>query len=345
MRRVMLLLPMLLATGTTMTAPLAAQTPPAATAPLGADLQAFAYPFPVQWYETMSQGAPVRMAYLDVAPTAAANGETVALLHGKNFCAATWQETIGTLAAKGYRVIAPDQIGFCKSSKPIGYQYSFQALAALTRGVLDQAGVGKVLLVGHSTGGILGVRFALMYPDRLERLVLVNPLGLNDTLAEGVPYTELGRLRQEEAKTNAASIKAYQLRNYYHGVWRPAYDRWVAMLAGQYASADGDRVRDAQARLSDMIETQPVAAELGRVTLPVSLIIGQRDLTTFRANTAPPALRDRVHTVPQAAETAVKQFPDARLVRIAGSGHAPQVEDPAAFDAALLAELQRKDRP
>ena len=95
--------------------------------------------------------------------------------------------------------------------------------------------------------------------------MLVNPLGLNDTLAEGVPYTDLGKLRAEEAKTNAASIKAYQLRNYYHGKWRPAYDRWVAMLAGQYAGPDGDTVRDAQARLSDMIQTQPVAAELPRL--------------------------------------------------------------------------------
>jgi pimeloyl-ACP methyl ester carboxylesterase len=313
---------------------------PIAAPPLGANLERFAYPYPVRWYETGSQGASVRMAYLDVPPTSPANGQTVVLLHGKNFCAATWQDTIAALAAKGYRVIAPDQIGFCKSSKPAGYQYSFQALAALTRGLLGHAAVGKILLVGHSTGGILAIRFALMYPDRLERLILVNPLGLNDTLAEGAPYTELGALRQEEAKTDAASIKAYQLRNYYHGEWRPAYDRWVAMLAGQYASSDGDVVRDAQARLSDMIETQPVASELDRVRLPVSLMIGERDLTAFRANTAPPALQKQIRTVPQAAEEAVRRFPDARLVRIAGSGHAPQVEDPSGFQVALLAELR-----
>jgi pimeloyl-ACP methyl ester carboxylesterase len=311
--------------------------------PLGADLETFDYPFPVHWYATQSQGAPVRMAYLDVAPRVPANGRTAVLLHGKNFCAATWQDTITALAAKGYRVIAPDQIGFCKSSKPTSYQYSVAALATLTRGLLDQAGVtGKVQLVGHSTGGVIAVRFALLYPQRVERLVLVNPLGLNDTLAQGVPYTELGALRQEEAKTDAASIKAYQLRNYYHGEWRPAYDRWVAMLAGQYASSDGDRVRDAQARLSDMLETQPVAAELDRVAVPVSLLIGQRDRTAFRANTAPEAVRSQVQTVPQAAETAVHRFRAAHLVRIPDAGHAPQVEDPAGFQRLLLAELERR---
>ncbi len=65
------------------------------------------------------------MAFLDWPATATPNGTTVVLLHGKNFCAATWGDTARGLAAAGYRVIAPDQIGFCKSSKPTGYQYSF----------------------------------------------------------------------------------------------------------------------------------------------------------------------------------------------------------------------------
>jgi pimeloyl-ACP methyl ester carboxylesterase len=311
----------------------------AQTVALGADLQRFDYPAPVRWYDASSQGHPVRMAYLVRAPTGRANGTTVVLLHGKNFCAATWNETARGLADAGYRVIAPDQIGFCKSSKPAGYQYSFDAMAELTRGLLERAGAGKIVLVGHSTGGILAIRFALLHPDRVSRLVLVNPLGLNDTLAEGVPYTELGALRAEEAKTDAASIKAYQLRNYYHGEWRPAYDRWVAMLAGQYAGSDGDMVRDAQARLSDMIQTQPVAAELPRLTMPVTLMIGQRDLTAFRAGSAPPDRRSRVRTVPQAAETAVKAIPDARLIRLEGLGHSPQVEAPARFLATLTAAI------
>lgn len=321
------------------TAPAAAQTP--APPALGANLERFAYPFPVRWYEAPSQGDVVRMAYMDVAPTAAPNRVTVVLLHGKNFCAATWEATIRDLAARGYRVIAPDQIGFCKSSKPAGYQYSFHSLATLTAGLLDHAGAKRIVLVGHSTGGVLATRFALLYPQRLSALVLVNPLGLNDTLAQGVPYTDLDRLRAEEAKTSAASIKAYQLRNYYHGQWRPAYDRWVAMLAGQYASKEGAVVREAQARLSDMIQTQPVATELGAISVPVTLLIGQRDATAFRASSAPESLRSRVQTVPEAAETAVRRFRDARLVRLEALGHSPQVEDPVTFHAALARALAR----
>jgi pimeloyl-ACP methyl ester carboxylesterase len=306
---------------------------------LGANLERYAYPFPVNWFETTSQGDPIRMAYLDVAAPHDQHGETVLLLHGKNFCAATWADTARALAAKHFRVIAPDQVGFCKSSKPAGYQYSFHTMAAMTRNLLDHVGAKKVVVVGHSTGGMLAMRFALLYPDRVSKLVLVNPLGLNDTLAEGVPYADLGALKAEEANTNAASIKAYQLRNYYHGEWRPAYDQWVTMLAGQYASPDGDTVRDAQARLSDMIQTQPVAAELSRLKVPVTLIIGQRDTTAFRANTAPPELRGKVKTVPEAAEVAIRLMPNATLTRLADLGHSPQVEAPAQFMDSLFAAL------
>src|SRR5262245_26502986 len=98
------------------------QAKPTETAPTpaptyGQHLEGFDYPHPVQRYAFASQGENVQMAYLDVKPTKA-NGSTAVLLHGKNFCAATWETTITALSKAGYRVIAPDQIGFCKSSKP-----------------------------------------------------------------------------------------------------------------------------------------------------------------------------------------------------------------------------------
>lgn len=83
----------------------------------GLQLQGFDYPWPVSHFSFTSQGEALDMAYMDVKPTRP-NGGTVVLLHGKNFCAATWQETIQLLVEAGYRAIAPDQIGFCKSSKP-----------------------------------------------------------------------------------------------------------------------------------------------------------------------------------------------------------------------------------
>lgn len=142
-----------------------AGTAPAATAPVGANLERFDYGAPVHWF----QAGAVRMAYLDLAPTAPANGSTVVLLHGKNFCAGTWLETARALAARGYRVIAPDQVGFCKSSKPGDFQYSVPALATLTRDLLESLGIDRPVLVGHSTGGLIAMRYALLYRIRWRR--------------------------------------------------------------------------------------------------------------------------------------------------------------------------------
>ena len=83
----------------------------------GPQLEGFEYPHEVRRFEFESQRQALSMAFMDVAP-ARPNGRIVVLLHGKNFCAATWESAISALAGAGYRVIAPDQIGFCKSSKP-----------------------------------------------------------------------------------------------------------------------------------------------------------------------------------------------------------------------------------
>ena len=145
-------------------APLAVAAPPAGGPAYGPELQGFAYAFPVSTFRFSSQGQALEMDYIDVRP-AKPNGQTVVLLHGKNFCAGTWEGTIRTLSGAGYRVVAPDQIGFCKSSKPARYQFSFQQLAGNTRALLASLGLQRTIMLGHSTGGMLAIRYALMYPD------------------------------------------------------------------------------------------------------------------------------------------------------------------------------------
>ena len=173
------------------------------------------------------------MAYIDVAPTRP-NGQTAVLLHGKNFCAATWDATIHRLSSAGYRVIAPDQIGFCKSSKPTRYQFTFQQLAGNTHALLASLGVSHAIIIGHSTGGMLGIRYALMYPAAVDQLVLVDPIGLEDWKAKGVPWQSVDAWYAQERRTSAASIRDYERATYYAGTWQPQYEPWVQMLAGMY---------------------------------------------------------------------------------------------------------------
>lgn len=312
-----------------------------ATPAYDARLSGFDYGFPVKTHAFRSQGQSLEMAYLDVPPNGDANGRTVVLLHGKNFCAGTWASQIHALSEAGFRVIAPDQIGFCKSSKPAMYQYSFAQLAANTRGLLDALGIERSAVLGHSMGGMLATRYALDHPDATEQLVLVNPIGLEDWKAKGVPWVDVDALYAGELKTSADSIRTYQLDVYYNGQWKPEYQRWVDMLAGMYAGPDRERVAWNQALTSDMVFNQPVVHEFGRIRVPTTLFIGQLDKTAIGRDRAPDALKPTLGLYPQLGREAARTIPGAALVEFDDLGHSPQVEAPERFNAALLEALAR----
>jgi pimeloyl-ACP methyl ester carboxylesterase len=307
----------------------------------GPELQGFDYPYPVAQFNFTSQREAMHMAYMDVRP-AKANGRTAVLLHGKNFCAATWRTTIETLAAAGYRVIAPDQIGFCKSTKPERYQYSFQQLALNTHALLASLGIPAATLIAHSTGGMIAVRYALMYPKETEQLVLVDPIGLEDWKAKGVPAISVDDWYQRELKTNADAIHRYEQGTYYAGTWRDAYDIWVQMLAGLNSGPGKELVAWNSALLYDMILTQPVYYEFEAIAVPTLLMIGDKDNTAIGKDFAPPAVRPTLGDYPTLARQAAARIRGAKLLEFPELGHAPQIQDPAAFHKALLAGLADK---
>jgi pimeloyl-ACP methyl ester carboxylesterase len=308
----------------------------AAEAPVyGPELEGFDYPYPVKLFTFASQGQNLHMAFMDVAPAAAPRG-TIVLLHGKNFCGATWEGSIKALSDAGYRVIVPDQIGFCKSSKPEHYQYSFQQLAGNTHALLASLGIARAMIVGHSTGGMLGVRYGLMYPEEVSRLVLVDPIGLEDWKVKGVPWQSVDAWRQQELRTTADSIRDYERSTYYAGSWKPEYERWVTMLAGMYLGPGKEIVAWNSALLDDMIYTQPVVYEFGRLAMPVLLMIGDKDTTALGKNLAPASIRPTLGNYPTLGKAAAAAMPRARLVEFAELGHSPQIQAPDAFHQALF---------
>lgn len=184
------------------------------------------YPWPVKLFRFSSQLQDLEMAFMDVPSDPGTDtGRTAVLLHGRNFCAATWEGTISVLASAGFRVVVPDQIGFCKSSKADKYQYSLHQLAWNTRGLLNTLGVGNVTVIGHSMGGMLATRFGLQYAQTVDRIVLINPIGLEDYIADGVPYIGLEKTVSTEAASNYTTIRKYQQQIYYVGEWKDEYDR------------------------------------------------------------------------------------------------------------------------
>lgn len=310
----------------------------------GAQLEGFDYPYPLQRFELTSQRQKLSMAYMDIKPSTNANGRTAVLLHGKNFCGATWESTIQTLSSAGYRVIAPDQIGFCASSKPQGYQFSFAQLASNTDALLQHLNVDKATLIGHSMGGMLAARYTLNHPQRIEQLVLVNPIGLEDWQAEGVPYATIDQLYQNELSTDRERIKNYQLKFYYNGVWKPEYQRWVDMLGGMYAGPGKEIVAWNQAQTAEMLFTQPVVHEFPRISAPTLLLIGGKDRTAPGANRAPKEVAERLGQYPELGRRTAKAIPHSTLVEFPELGHSPQVEAPEQFHQALLKGLEQISR-
>ncbi len=315
----------------------------------GPDLEGFAYPYAVRIYRFRTQAQAYAMAYMDVAADAASRGpgagRTVVLLSGKDFCGATWGATIARLHEAGFRVVVPEQLGFCKSSKPVNYAYSFQQLAVNTRLLLDSIKAGRIILVGHSMGGMLAARYALMFPQDVTELVLVDPLGLEDWKAEGVLYLAIDERYALELENTAPRIKRYELTDYYGGRWKPAYDIWVRLLASLYTGGGRERYAWNQALISDMIFTQPVLYELDRLAMPTVILVGTLDRAEPFRDTAPPEVAARLGDYPELARRAARRIPLSRVVELAGVGHVPQIEAPDRFNAALLQAIEHPPAP
>ncbi|MBA4849204.1 alpha/beta fold hydrolase [Emticicia sp. BO119] len=291
------------------------------------NLENYKYPFPVKYITINSQKQELQMAYMDVKPDKA-NGKVVMLLHGKNFNGAYWRQTTEVLTKAGYRVIIPDQIGFGKSSKPLNYQYSFQDLARNTKQILDDLGIRKLCVLGHSMGGMLATRFVLMCPDMVEKFILVNPIGLEDYKLK-VPYQTIDEAYQKELKQTYQTLKKYQQTNYYDGQWKSAYEEWLAPLAGWTLNKDYSIIAWNSALTSDMIMTQPVAYEFDKIKTPTLLIIGQRDRTAIGKDRVSKELQATMGNYPELGKLTQAKIANSKLVPIEGVGHLPHIE---AFD-------------
>jgi pimeloyl-ACP methyl ester carboxylesterase len=282
------------------------------------------------------------MAYMVVEPKTGAGTaplRTVTLLHGKNFSGAYWKSTADRLAAAGYRVVIPDQLGFGKSTKLVDFQYSFQELSRLTQALLEEIGVTESTVVGHSMGGMLGTRFALMYPKQTSKLVLVNPIGLEDW-KRVVPYHSVDEWEAINLKSTPDGVREYMKTNYFDGKWKDDYEELVAIQAGWAIGPDRDLIAKVSAEHYHMIFTEPVVYEFPDLRVPTLLVIGQRDTTAIGKGWVSPEVAKGLGRYPELGRAAQAAIPKAKLVELDNIGHVPQVESFDAWIAALLAFLK-----
>lgn len=319
---------------------LALLAPPAlaqpARDPVGIALEGYPYPHPVSFLPVTLAGEPLRMAYMDVAPSAAANGRSVVLLHGRNFPASYWEPVIRALSGAGYRVVVPDQIGFGKSSKPGGY-VSFDDMARFTAALLDRLAIPQADIVAHSMGGMLGIRFTRSYPGRVGRLLLQAPLGLEDYRVN-VPPVETDRLVAQEQALTADGYRRQLLANYQPtdpAIVEPyvelrerirgsgEYERWARSFAGSYQA----------------IYREPIAHEIALIDKPVLFVMGARDFNAPGKPLAPEAARAGMGQNAKLAQALAGRMKSARAIVFEEAGHMVHLDAGARFNAEMLGFL------
>ncbi len=259
-----------------------------------------------------------RVAYLDEG-----SGEAIVLLHGIAGSSQTWRALIRPLSRR-YRVIAPDLLGHGNSTKPRS-DYSLGALSALVRDILDELGISRATIVGHSLGGGIAMQFVYQHPDYVERMVLIGSGGLGPDVGltlrlASLPGAELVLpvIAARRLLSPGDRVLAWMRKM---GVESPRGEE----LWRHYSSlSDGPTRRAFLRTLRSVVDHRGQAVSaLGKLNLrtefPVMAIWGERD-----------------NMIPvKHAYAAQEVRPDVRLEVLPDVGHFPHAERPAEV-AALI---------
>jgi len=306
--------------------------------PYGIGLEGYAYPYPVHMLPLVNDGEQLRMAYMDVAPRQP-NGRVVVLLHGRNFPASYWAPVIKTLTDASYRVVVPDQIGFGKSSKPAG-ELHFDTLGRNTIALLDHLQIAKADIVAHSLGGMLAVRIARAYPDRVNHLVLAAPIGLEDYRMY-VPPTATEKIIENEERLTAEGYRKQLENNYSPKIPPEQITPFIDARFNIKGAADYPRWLRAFVSSAQMIYREPVVHEIPLVSAPALFIMGADDHNAPGKPNAQEALRSKMGHNAELAKQLASQMQSGHAEVIENAGHLVFLDEPARFNELMLAFLAK----
>jgi pimeloyl-ACP methyl ester carboxylesterase len=305
-----------------------------AAEPYGIALEGYPYPHPVHLLPINWEGRALRMAYMDVAAPNP-NGKAVLLLHGRNFPGSYWAGTIDALTRAGYRVVVPDQIHFGKSSKPDDLPANFDVMAGHTLALLDHLKLAQVDVLAHSMGGMVGTRFTRSYPERVRKLVLEAPVGLED-YRQYVPLVPRERLIEQEMALTPEGYYRQLFSTYNPQLTREQFWPYVEVRARMMNSAEYPRwVRSYVASYYAMWG-QPVVHEFPLVKQPTLIVVGAKDRTATGRGFAPPELREKMGNFPKLAREVAAKMPNARAEVFENNGHMLHLEAPDRFHTLVV---------
>jgi pimeloyl-ACP methyl ester carboxylesterase len=287
------------------------------------------YPQPVSYFSFTLYGQDIRMAYMDVAPQGTPNGKTVVLFHGMNFAGFYFGGPIDALRKEGFRVVVPDQIGFGRSSKPV-IPYNFMDMARNSSLLLQYLKLDKVMIVGHSMGGMLAARFAAQYPSMTERVVIYNPIGLTDGRYGGNAWGSPDEAYKRTLNTTYQNIYGGIYRYFSHDpkAWKPEFEKYVRIRYAWTLSADWPQYAMVQSRIQQMPYLDPVVYDWAHIKAPTLAFGGAEDNPR-------PQFKEYMKFI-------ADSIPDGKgkLYLIPGLGHVPHFEAPEKTYPPLIAFLK-----
>ena len=249
-----------------------------------AELPAFP-PMPEPKASGMAEVNDIKMYYAEYG-----EGDPILFIHGGLGNADVWGHQVADFA-KDHRVIVANSRGHGRSTRsqqPFGYDLMTLDYVAL----LDYLKIGKVTLVGWSDGGIIGIDMAMKHPEKLTRVV-----------------AQAANVTTDGVKSDVMSNKTFA--DYIN-------------VAGEYYQKLSPTPKEYDAfvkQISEMWATQPTwtAADLGKITVPVTLAIGDHDEAVKLDHT----------------EMMAKEIPGAKLVILKDASHFAMLQDPEGYDAMI----------
>jgi pimeloyl-ACP methyl ester carboxylesterase len=242
----------------------------------------------------------------------AGRGAPVILLHGSGGEGARWMPTMQGLAPS-FRVIAPDQIGWGASDKPLTIYHGGVFAEFLAR-FMREIGVPKAALVGQSMGAGVALQMAVRYPQMVERMVLVNGGGFTSPNDPRAPAPDWHARQIANAGTLAESREYLEKMYYNHNLISDELveHNLILRLRSAYTA---ESVQTANARgLGQLTED-----EVRGIKLPTLLVWGAHD------KLSPPANADKLNAA----------IAGSRKLLIDKAGHYPFIEHPDQFNAAV----------
>lgn len=237
------------------------------------------------------------------------------LIHGFASSTLVWSKVFLKLAEAGYRVIALDMLGYGYSAKPRNGEYTIPGQAKLLNGLLDALGIPRAIIVGSSYGGAVAATYALDYPERVEKLVLVGPVNNNRPLA-----FKLMRLFGSPLFGDVVSPLLIGSRRLLRLRMKRVYDRhaWVMderRVDARHLPLRAARTQRAIINTVRRWDAERISRDAHLITQPTLLLWGENDLEI------PLADGERLHA----------EIPGSRFIVFLNCGHLPHEEYPEVF--------------